>query len=51
MIGDGENDIKAGLAAGCKTILVNGEGTDAKSEDLGQVDTLFSVLEFTEKYL
>ena len=51
MIGDGENDIKAGLAAGCKAILVNGEGTNAKNEDFGQVDTLVSVLEFTEKYL
>lgn len=51
MIGDGENDIKAGLAAGCKTVLINGEGTDAKNEDFGQVDTLSSVLEFVDKYL
>ena len=51
MIGDGENDIKAGLAAGCKAILVNGDGTDAKTEDFGQADTLASVLEFVEKYL
>jgi D-glycero-D-manno-heptose 1,7-bisphosphate phosphatase len=32
MIGDGENDNKAGIAAGCKTDLVNGEGTDHKKE-------------------
>lgn len=51
MIGDGENDIKAGLAAGCKTVLINGEGKDAKNEDFGQVDTLSSVLEFVDKYL
>lgn len=51
MIGDGENDVKAGLAAGCKTVLINGEGTDAKNEDFGQVDTLSSVLEFVDKYL
>lgn len=51
MIGDGENDIKAGIAAGCKVILVNGEGTDSKTEAFGQSDTLVSVLEFTEKYL
>ena len=51
MIGDGENDIKAGLAAGCKTILVNGAGTDAKNEDFGQSNTMSSVLEFTKKYL
>ena len=51
MIGDGENDVKAGLDAGCKSILVNGEGTDAKNEDFGQIDTLASVLEFVDKYL
>ena len=51
MIGDGENDVKAGLDAGCKSILVNGEGTDAKNEDFGQIDTLSSVLEFVDKYL
>lgn len=45
MIGDGENDVKAGLAAGCKTVLINGEG------DFGQMDTLSSVVEFVEKYL
>lgn len=50
MIGDGENDIKAGLAAGCKSILVNGNETDDKN-DYGQVDTLASVLEFVAKYL
>ena len=51
MIGDGENDIKAGLAAGCKTVLINSEGTGAKNEDFGQNDTLNSVKEFVEKYL
>lgn len=51
MIGDGENDVKAGFAAGCKTVLINGEGTDAKNEDFGQIDTLSSVLEFVDKYL
>lgn len=51
MIGDGENDIKAGLNAGCRAILINGEGTDFKSEDFGQIDTLASVMEFVEKYI
>lgn len=51
MIGDGENDVKAGLAAGCQSILINGEGTDHKEDDFGQLDTLHSVLEFVEKYL
>lgn len=51
MIGDGECDIKAGLAAGCKTILVTGASTDFKNVDFGQNDTLTSVAEFSEKYL
>ncbi len=51
MVGDGENDVKAGLAAGCKTVLVNGEGTDSKTGDFGQLDTVASVAEFVEKYL
>ena len=51
MVGDGENDMKAGLAAGCRSILINGEGTDAKTGDFGQMDTLDSVAEFVEKYL
>ena len=33
MVGDGENDVKAGLAAGCKSILINGESTDHKDCD------------------
>ena len=44
MIGDGENDILAGKAAGCKTVLV-GEG-------LYQQDvTVASVMEFAQNYL
>lgn len=44
MIGDGENDVKAGIAAGCKTALI-GEG------DFGQTVTVSSVAEFVEKIL
>lgn len=51
MVGDSENDIKAGVAAGCKSILVNGQGTDHKDGNFGQVDTLKSVAEFVKKYL
>lgn len=51
MIGDGENDIKAGMAAGCKTVLVNGEGSDHKEGDFGQNYTCESLLEFVEKIL
>lgn len=51
MVGDGENDVKAGLAAGCKTVLINGERSNSKNIDFGQMDTVGSVLEFVEKYL
>lgn len=51
MVGDGENDVKAGLAAGCKAVLINGEGTDSKTGEFGQLDTVASVAEFVEKYL
>lgn len=39
MVGDGENDIKAGKAAGCKTVLI---GTD----DYGQDKTVELLLDF-----
>lgn len=57
MVGDSESDVRAGIAAGCKSILINGEGTDSKTgesgdiPDYGQIDTMGSVLEFVEKYL
>jgi D-glycero-D-manno-heptose 1,7-bisphosphate phosphatase len=44
MIGDGENDVKAGIAAGCKTALI-GDG------DFGQTVTVSSVLEFADRVL
>ncbi len=48
MIGDGENDVKAGLAAGCKPILLSG---NQSTENIGQVDTVVSIMEFVKKYL
>lgn len=44
MVGDGENDIKAGTAAGCRTALI-GEG------DYGQDMTVESLLAFVKKAL
>lgn len=44
MIGDGENDVKAGIAAGCKTVLI-GQG------DFGQTKTVSSLAEFAEELL
>lgn len=51
IVGDGENDIKAGLAVGCKGILVNGEGASKRNGEFGQIDILDSLLEFVKKYL
>lgn len=51
MIGDNESDILAGIAAGCKSILIIGEGSAKKNGNYGQVDTLQSVAEFGDKYL
>ena len=51
MVGDSENDIKAGMAAGCKSILVNGVGSDYHDGDYGQIDTVDSVLEFVNRYI
>lgn len=44
MIGDGENDVKAGQAAGCKTAFIG-------DENVGQDCMVRSLLEFTKKYL
>lgn len=43
MIGDGENDIKAGLTAGCKTALISGE-----FKSFGQMITVKSLRDFIE---
>ena len=46
MVGDGENDIKAGINAGCKTALIGNSG-----EKFGQMMIVDSLLEFTKKRL
>ena len=43
MIGDGDNDIKAGKAAGCMTALIG-------TEDYGQDITVSSLLDFVEQF-
>ena len=43
MIGDGENDIMAGKAAGCMTALIG-------TEDYGQDMTVSSLLDFVEEF-
>lgn len=44
MIGDGDNDIQAGLAAGCKTALISKEKCS-----FGQTITVKSLLDFVKK--
>lgn len=52
MVGDSENDIKAGLNAGCKTALLTGNrSTDFSGNDYGQTVILNDLKDFTEKYL
>lgn len=51
MVGDSKDDVKAGIAAGCKAVLINGEGSGHEEGDFGQIDTLDSVAAFLEKYL
>lgn len=46
MIGDGENDIKAGIAAGCKTVLLS--DTEA---NYGQTMTVRTLSEFAANHL
>lgn len=46
MVGDGENDIKAGKAAGCKTVLLN-----TKCEYYGQDICVGSLKGFVDRYL
>lgn len=46
MIGDSENDIKAGKAAGCKTVLVNSD-----KRDYGQDVYAKDLFEFVRKYI
>ena len=48
MVGDSENDIKAGTLAGCKTVLVG--MTQHNMYDYGETDKLDSLFEFANKY-
>lgn len=46
MVGDGKNDIEAGKAAGCKTVLLN-----IKYEDYGQDICVSNLKQFADKFL
>lgn len=48
MVGDGENDIKAGKNAGCKTALI---GTGENCGDYGQNVRVESLLDFVDRFL
>lgn len=49
MVGDGENDVKAGQAVGCRTSLINDRRTSEIVRQFGQNITLEHLLEFTVK--
>lgn len=52
MIGDGERDIKAGNAAGCKTLLIVSEGSESNGgADYGQNETAGDLQEAVERVL
>ena len=52
MVGDSENDVKAGIAAGCRSVLISGEVANHNKEgNLGQTYTVSSLLEFVDNYL
>lgn len=46
MIGDGENDVKAGINAGCKTVLLSDN-----DENYGQTETVKSLDEFVSRMM
>lgn len=50
MVGDSENDVKAGLAAGCKAVLIADPETGHAGQ-YGQFDTVASLSEFAEKFI
>ena len=50
MIGDGENDVKAGIAAGCRTVFIR-NSKNCVDENYGQDYTYDSVYEFLEDNL
>lgn len=51
MIGDSESDIKAGINAGCKTSLVNGNGSIGVNKDVGQNITVSNLKEFVDNII
>lgn len=52
MVGDSENDVKAGIAAGCRSVLISGEVANHNKEgNFGQTYTVSSLLEFVDNYL
>jgi D-glycero-D-manno-heptose 1,7-bisphosphate phosphatase len=49
MVGDSENDIAAGLAAGCQTVLIHDTQSGDPIPHFGQMDTVKSVSAFVER--
>jgi D-glycero-D-manno-heptose 1,7-bisphosphate phosphatase len=54
MVGDSENDIKAGMAAGCRTVLVKGKGTALENNTSDNIFADYkveAVIEFVKSIL
>ena len=51
MVGDGENDVRAGIAAECKSVLIKTVSNMDVGDEFGQINTVGSLLEFAENYL
>lgn len=52
MVGDGKNDIMCGKNAGCKTVLINGQGADKQENDnYGQDFTFDNLLAFVNSVI
>lgn len=49
MVGDGENDVQAGIAVGCRTALIHNFKISKKIEDYGQNVTVDSLSQFVER--
>lgn len=52
MVGDGKHDVAAGRNAGCRTVLLNGDGTDSKQNgDWGQDYTYKTLSDFIKNII
>lgn len=51
MVGDGENDVQAGIAAGCRTALINNPEIPRRKEEYSPNITVDSLPHFVERVI